>query len=139
METSEVRKRLTQAIERARKHAAERRVRSDEAGRAFEVFLSTIAVPLFRQAANILRSEGYQFNLFTPSGSVRLMSDRAAEDFIEVSLDVSGDVPQVVGHASRSRGHRVVESERPIGEPGTLTEEDLLEFLTKELEAFVER
>jgi hypothetical protein len=139
METSEVRRRLTQAIERAKKHAAERRARSDEAGRAFEVFLNTIAVPLFRQAANVLRSESYLFNLFTPSGSVRLMSDRAAEDFIEVSLDVSGEVPQVVGHASRSRGRRVVESERALGEPGTLTEEDLLEFLTKELEAFVER
>ncbi len=139
METSEVRRRLSQTIERARKHAAERRARSDEAGRAFEVLLNTIAVPLFRQAANILRSENYLFNLFTPPGSVRLMSDRAAEDFIEVSLDVSGEVPQVVGHASRSRGRRVVESERPLGEPGTLTEEDLLEFLTKELEAFVER
>ncbi len=139
METSEVRRRVTQTIERAKKHAAERRARSDEAGRAFEVLLNTIAVPLFRQAANILRSEGYLFNLFTPSGSVRLMSDRAAEDFIEVSLDVSGEVPQVVGHASRSRCRRVVESERPLGEPGTLTEEDLLEFLTKELEAFVER
>jgi hypothetical protein len=139
MEISEVRRRLTQAIERAKKNAAERRARSDEAGRAFEVLLDTIAVPLFRQAANILRSEGHLFNLFTPSGSVGLMSDRAAEDFIEVSLDVSGEVPQVVGHTSRIRGRRVVESERALGEPGTLTEEALLEFLSKELEAFVER
>ena len=130
---------LNQTIERAKRQAAERRARSDEAARAFETFLSTIAVPLFRQVANILRSDGYLFTVFTPSGSVRLMSDRAAEDFIELSLDTAGDRPQVIGHASRSRGRRVLESERAIGEPGELTEEAVLEFLLKELEAFVER
>jgi hypothetical protein len=139
METSEVRKRLNQTIERAKRQAAERRTRGDEAARTFETFLSTIAVPLFRQVANILRSDSYLFNVFTPSGSVRLMSDRAAEDFIELSLDTAGDRPQVIGHASRSRGRRVLVSERALGEPGDLTEEAVLEFLLKELEAFVER
>jgi hypothetical protein len=139
METSDVRKRVNQTIERAKRQAAERRARSDDATRAFEIFLSTIAVPLFRQVANILRSDGYLFNVFTPSGSVRLMSDRAAEDFIELSLDTTGDRPQVVGHASRRRGRRVLESERAIGNPGELTEEAVLEFVLKELEAFVER
>jgi hypothetical protein len=139
METSDIRKRVNQTIERAKRQAAERRTRGDDAARAFETFLSTIAVPLFRQVANILRSDGYLFNVFTPSGSVRLMSDRAAEDFIELSLDTSGDRPQVLGHASRSRGRRVLESERAIGAPGELTEEAVLEYLLKELEAFVER
>jgi hypothetical protein len=139
METSELRKRLTQTIERAKKQAAERRTRSDEAALAFDAFLKTTAVPLFKQAANILKSEGYPFTLFTPSGSVRLMSDRVTEDFIEVALDVSGDAPEVVGHVSRSRGRRVVETERNIGAPATLTEAELLDFLAKELEAFVER
>jgi hypothetical protein len=139
METSEVRKRLNQTIDRAKRQAAERRARGDDATRAFETFLATIAVPLFRQVANILRADSYLFNVFTPSGSVRLMSDRVAEDFIELSLDTSGDRPQVVGHASRSRGRRVLVSERTIGEPGELTEEAVLEFLLKELEAFVER
>ena len=77
METSEIRKRLNQTIERAKRQAAERRARGDEAARAFETFLSTTAVPLFRQVANILRSDGYLFTVFTPSGSVRLMSDRS--------------------------------------------------------------
>ena len=139
MEVSLLRQRLTQTIARAKKQAAERRARSDDAERAFETFLRAIAVPMFRQTVNILKSEGYPFSLFTPLGSVRLMSDRTAEDFIEVSLDVSGETPQVVGHSSRSRGRRVVESERAIGEPGALTEDDLLEFLAKELEAYVER
>jgi hypothetical protein len=139
METSDVRKRLNQTIERAKRQAAERRARADEAARTFETVLSSIAVPLFRQVANILRSDGYLFNVFTPSGSVRLMSDRAAEDFIELSLDTSDDRPQVVGHASRTRGRRVLVSERAIGAPDELTEERVLEFLLKELEGFVER
>jgi hypothetical protein len=139
MEISEIRKRLSQTIERAKRQAAERRARGDEAARAFETVLSTTAVPLFRQIANILRSDGYLFNVFTPSGSVRLMSDRTAEDFIELSLETAGEQPQVIGHVSRSRGRRVIESERAIGGPGELTEEMVLEFLLKELEPFVER
>jgi len=139
METSELRKRLNQTIERARRQAAERRAQSDEAGRAFESFLSATAVPLFRQVANVLRADGYQFSVFTPSGSVRLMSDRTAEDFIELTLDTAGETPQVMGHTSHSRGRRVRESERAIGAPGELTEEVLLSYLLKELEAFVER
>jgi len=139
METSEIRKRLNQTIERAKRNAAERRARSDEAARAFETFLSATAVPIVRQVANILRSDGYQFSVSTPSGSVRLMSDRTAEDFIELSLDTAGETPQVVGHSSYSRGRRVRESERAIGAPAELTEEAVLAYLLKELEAFVER
>ena len=47
----------------------------------------TIAVPLFRQVANALKADGYAFTVFTPSGSVRLMSDRVADDYIELTLD----------------------------------------------------
>jgi len=139
VETSELRKRLHQTIERARRQAAERRARSDEAGRAFDTFLETTAVPLLRQIANVLRADGYQFSVFTPSGSVRLMSDRTAEDFIELTLDNEGATPQVMGRASHSRGRRVRESERAIGAPAELTEDALLSYLLKELEAFVER
>ncbi len=139
MEIGDVRKRLVQTIERAKRQAVERRTRTDQAARAFDTFLSTIAVPLFKQVANALRPDGYLFNVFTPSGSVRLMSDRSAEDYIELSFDPGGEVPQVIGHTSRNRGRRVMESERPLGEPAVLTEEDVLVFLLKELEAFVER
>ena len=139
MEISHVRQRLIQTLERAKRQAAERRARTDQAAREYDVFLSTIAVPLFKQVAGALRPDGYLFNVFTPSGSVRLMSDRGAEDYIELSLDPAGETPQVVGHTSRNRGRRVIESERALGEPGSLTEEDVLEFLLKELEPFVER
>jgi hypothetical protein len=139
MEVSEVRKRLHATIEHAKQRAAERRARGGEATLAFERFLSNTAVPLFRQIANVLRTEGYLFNVFTPSGSVRLSADRIAEDFVELTLDTTGDTPQVMGHTSRSRGRHVVEAERAIGDPSALTEDMLLEYLLKELEAFVER
>ena len=68
------------------------------------------------------------------------MSDRAAEDFIELSLDTAGDPPRVIGHVSRSRGRpRASTPSARSAQPRRLTEEAVLEFLLKELEAFVER
>src|SRR3954469_2832841 len=139
MEIADVRKRIHSTIEHAKQRAAERRSRGDEAARAYSTFLDTVAVPMFRQVANVLKSEGYAFSVFTPSGSVRLMSDRTAEDFVELTLDTTGDEPTVIGHASRSRGRRVTESERAIGDPAALSESDVLEFVVKELEALVDR
>ena len=141
MEVSDVRKQVVAAIERAKRLEAERRARSDEAARDYPVFLERIAVPLFRQIANILKAERYSFSVFTPSGGVRLMSDKSANDFIELSLDTNGEKPVVVGHVTRGRGSRVLESERPIGlgSISELTEDDVLEFVLKELEPFVER
>ena len=102
METSDLRRRLSETIDTAKRTAAERRSRSDEASRAYAQFLDTIAVPLFKQVANILKVSGYSFTVFTPSGSVRLMSDKSAEDYIELSLDTSGDEPMVLGKSSRA-------------------------------------
>jgi hypothetical protein len=141
MEIASVRQQVLQTIDRAKRRAAERRVRADEASREYTLFLQEIAIPLFRQVANALKAESYVFNVFTPGGSVRLMSDKNAEDYIEIVLDTTGDRPLVMGHTSRARGHRVVESEAPIGESPVrdLTEEHVLQFLLKELEPFVER
>jgi hypothetical protein len=139
MEISLVRKRLTETIERAKKQAAERRGRSDQAARDFTVFLQKVAVPLFRQVANALKADGYAFTVFTPSDSVRLMSDRSADDYIELTLDPAENPPRVVGQISRTRGRRVIDAERAVGAPDAVTEEQLLDFLLKELEAFVER
>ena len=141
METGEVRKRLLHTMERARRAAAERRVRVDEASREYEIFLERIAVPLFHQVAGALRAEGYVFNVFTPGGSLRLMSERASQDYVELTLDTTGPEPQVIGHSSRSRGRRVLESERPLGDGPIreLTDEHVLQFVLKEIEPFVER
>jgi hypothetical protein len=141
VETSEVRQRVLQAMDRAKRAAAERRALSDEAAREFEVFLDRLAVPLFRQVANVLKAASYNFTVFTPGGSVRLMSDKAAEDFIELTLDSTGSRPIVLGRTSRARGRRIVASERPVGDGqvGDITEDRLLTFLLEELEPFVER
>jgi hypothetical protein len=141
METAAVRRRVTEAIDRARRHAGERRARADEAARNYAAFLEDVAVPLFRQVSSVLKAAGYPFSVFTPSGGVRLMSDRSADDYIELSLDTSGDHPLVLGHSRHRRGNRIVEREHAVGEQTVahLTEEGLLEYLLKELEPLVER
>jgi hypothetical protein len=141
MEISEVRKKVRDTIERARRQAAERRQRNDEAARLFTRFLEDVAVPLFKQLANVLKIEGYPFTVFTPSGGVRLMSDRSADDYVEITLDTSADAPRITGRISRSRGRRVVDAERVVGhgDPASVGEDDLLAFVLKELEPFVEK
>ena len=141
METSAVRQRVNQIIDHAKRSAAERRARNDEAGRAYDRFLEQVAVPLFRQVAGALKAATYNFTVFTPSGSVRLTSDKTAEDYVEITLDTSGERPVVMGHTSRARGRRVLESERPIADEAVaeLTDQHVLEFVMKEIAPFVER
>ena len=141
MEISDVRRRVTETVERAKRSAGERRARADEAARDYETFLDSLAVPLVRQVANVLKVQGYLFGVFTPSGSVRLASEKSADDYIEISLDTSGDQPVILGHSRRARGGHIVENERPIGGPtiGSVTEEQVLTFLLAELEPLVER
>ncbi len=141
METAVVRRRVTEAIDKAKRNAGERRARADEAARSYAQFLDAVAVPLVRQVAGVLKASGYPFTVFTPSGGVRLMSDRSADDFIELSLDTSADEPMVLGRSRHHRGHRVVEHERAVAEQAVahVTEEQLLEYLLTELEPFVQR
>jgi len=141
METSVLRKRLADTVEAAKRTAAERRARAETAARDYSQFLDLVAVPLFRQVANVLKASGYSFTVFTPTGSVRLMSDKASEDYIELSLDTSADQPMVMGRSSHARGRRVIENERAIAEQtvANLTEDHVLNYLLKELEPFVER
>jgi hypothetical protein len=140
MEISEVRRRLRAAIEGARSDAQQRRSRNDTASREYEKFLSECAVPLFHSFASALAGEGLRFKVFSPAGSVRLASETAADDFIELELDTSGNHPQVIGRSSRGRGRRQVTSERPVREGAdiaSLTEENVLDFLVDEIRAFV--
>jgi hypothetical protein len=142
MEISEVKKRVVETIQRAKRTAAERRVRVDEAAREYEQFLERIAVPLFRQIAAVLKAESIHFTVFTPSGSVRLMSDRSNDDYIELALDNTGAYPRVIGRSSHGRGRRGTESETPLGADGPirdLTEQDVLTFVMNELEPLVAR
>ena len=142
MEISDVRKRLQRVIEEARRTAAGRRARIDAASAAYEAFLPRVAAPLFRQLANALTAEGHPFTLSTPAGSLRLVSERWPQDFIEIELDASGERPVVIGRVGRGRGSRVMRTERPIREDAKveeLTEDDVLEFVLKEIAPLVER
>jgi hypothetical protein len=98
-------------------------------------------VPLCKQLAGALKAEGYSFMTFTPGGAVRLASERSPEDFVELTLDTQGDEPLVIGRTRRGRGSRIIETERPLrqGPVRDITEDDVLSFLLKELEPFVER
>lgn len=139
---SEVRKRLRGVIDSARREATERRKRAATSEGDYQRFLDDIAVPIFRMFAGALRAEGYPFNLETPAGMVRLASEKSSDDYLEIALDTSHDVPVVVGRSSHRLGRRLTESERPVRQEAVvseLTEEDLVEFLLRELKPLVEK
>jgi hypothetical protein len=142
VEIADVRRRVRQRIEDARRRAAERRTQVDAAERDFARFLSDVAGPVFRQFAQALVAEGYPFSVNSPAGQLRLVSGRSRNDYIEIELDPLLDPPQAVGRAHRTHGTRTTTSERPV-RPGAevqeLTETDVLEFLTAEIGPFVER
>ena len=131
-----VRKRIRTEIEKARRDQAERRTRVAEAARAYEAFLETAAIPVFRMFANVLKSEGLHFEVMTPSGGVRLQSERNRDDAIEMELDGSADPPQPLVTVTRVRGSRVIQTDRTIKGSNPLvqlTEDDVVEMLVEEL------
>jgi hypothetical protein len=136
MDVALIRKRLKTEIDQARRTAAERRERSKTATRAYETFLEEIAVPTFRQVANILRAEGLPFEVQTPLGGVRLVSDRNRDDVIALELDTTQDPPLVMLSSLRTWGSRVRQSERAINERTAIdliTQDDVLDRVVEEL------
>lgn len=131
-----IRKRVQTAIEQARRDQAERRTRAAEARTNYENFLATAAVPVFRMFANVLKSEGLNFEVMTPADGVRLQSERNRDDAIEMELDTSADPPQPLVTITRVRGSRVLQSDRTIKGSNPLvqlTEDDVIEMLLEEL------
>jgi hypothetical protein len=142
VEVSHVRKRLMVAIERARKTGQERRERAIAVERAYETFLADVATPVTRMLASALKADGYPFTVATPGGSVRLASDRGRDDYIEFALDAASDPPEVIGRIGYGRGSRTITEERPVksgASPQAITDDDVLEFLLKALEPWLER
>jgi hypothetical protein len=136
MDVALIRKRLKTEIDQARRTAAERRERSKTATRAYETFLEEIAVPTFRQVANILRAEGLPFEVQTPLGGVRLVSDRNRDDVIALELDTTQDPPLVMLSSLRTWGSRVRQSERAINERTAIdliTQDEVLDRVVEEL------
>lgn len=130
-----IRKRVRAEIDAARKSSASRRDRALAAERAYDTFLADVAIPTFRQMANVLRAEGISFEVQTPSNGVRLVFDRN-RDAIELGLDTTLDPPQPMLVSTYTRGSRVVRSERFVtetSEVGAITEDDVIERLIEEL------
>ena len=135
-DVAEVRKRIRTEIEKARRDQADRRSRVAEATRVYDEFLQHAAIPAFRMFANVLKSEGLNFEVMTPSGGVRLQSERQRDDAIEMELDASADPPQPLVTITRARGSRVIQSDRTIKGSNPLvqlTEDDVIDMLLEEM------
>lgn len=142
LEVSEVRRRVRLTIDRARQDAAERRARAEVAEERGRRFIDQTATPVARQLASALRAEGFHYRLSTPPGSVRLVSEKHHEDFIDLAVDVTQDPATIMTLISHIRGRRVSATERPLSpelEIDKLTEDHVLEFLLSALPVFVER
>lgn len=142
VEIAIVRRHVQAAIAAARDRARRRRSETAEAEKAYEAFLENVATPVTKQVATVLKAEGQSFTVFTPGGGLRLASDRARDDFIELALDTASDRPQVIGRISRTRGSRTLTDERPVkadAAPDGLTEQDVLTFLMDALQPWFER
>jgi hypothetical protein len=126
----------------ARDRARHRREQADQAEKAYETFLDTLAAPLARQVVNALRAEGYAFTVSTPGRGLRLSLDQGRDDFVELELRTDVEQPYIVGRIRRTRGSRTLDEERPVkagAAPQDVSEEDLLEFLARALEPWLER
>jgi hypothetical protein len=142
MEIPDIRRRVRAAIEQARRDAASRRERSDAAAHAYDEFLTRHAIPAFNALASALVAEGHRFKVHTPAGSVRLVSERSSDDFIELVLEKAEDPPVVLGRTSQGRGRRAISRERPVRDgagPESLTDEDVVTFVLSELVPLIER
>ena len=133
----------TETIERAKQHGrrAPRRAPT-QAARDYERVPAKVAVPLFRQVANALKAEGYAVHgvhaggqrapdVGPSRGRLHRADARHHRRRRRASSAHVSRTPRPPRHRRRAR-----RSARP--DP-TLTEEQLLDFLLKELEPFVER
>ena len=129
-------------MDRARVRAQQRRQHVAEAERAYATFLEQVATPTTQMMASVLKAEGLPFTASTPSGGLRLASDRGRDDYVEFDLDTTGERGVVVGRIRRTRGSRTIEEERPIkagAAPEELSDSDVLTFLVGALEPWLER
>ena len=100
LEAGEVRKRLRQTIEAARRDAVARRAALASEQQAFDAFLENHAVPVLRQVASALKAEGHVFQVLTPAGIASHLDDRF--DLLGNSLAI------LTGIASPDRARKLV-------------------------------
>ena len=142
LEVAQIRRRVQVRLADLKKVAATRRDRVVAAEKAYETFLSSLALPTLTTFAQALSAEAYPYRVLTPGGSVRLSSDRSNKTYVELRLDTSARVPSIVGEISRERGHRLVTEERVLagGTPlEEITDEMLVEFVLEAMADLIER
>ena len=143
LDAGEVRKRLRQTVEAAKRDAVARRAALASEQKAFDAFLENHAVPVLRHVASALKAEGHMFQVLTPAGTVRLQSDREPNDFLEIVLEAAKGTPTVLGHSSHARGSQLQTAEHRLGDASALvsdlTDEDVFEWVLRVILPFVER
>ncbi len=143
LDAGEVRKRLRQTVEAAKRDAVARRAALASEQKAFDAFLENHAVPVLRHVASALKAEGHMFQVLTPAGTVRLQSDREPNDFLEIVLEAAKGTPTVLGRSSHARGSQLQTAEHRLGDASALvsdlTDEDVFEWVLRVILPFVER
>lgn len=142
MEVSEIRRRLRQAIDAARRRQAERRALVADTSHAYERILETIALPVFQTLASALTAEGHRFKIETPAGIVRLVPERSGQERLELALETERDIPAVVLRSVRGRGSRTIENEAIVAEGPEIAEisdSNLVDAVVQQLIPFIER
>jgi hypothetical protein len=115
----------------AKQKAAARRAARDEASQAWATAVAEVVEPAATNVAAAFTGEGMPFRLDTPRGTIRLVSERSADDYIEVVLDDSDerDAPEVIGRSVRARGRQsVTVVEELLGPPSELSEDRVIAF-----------
>lgn len=133
-ELTDLRRRVRQAMQDAKRKAAQRREARDEASKAWDTAVAEVVEPAATQMAAALTGEGLPFRLETPRGTIRLVSEHSKDDYIEIVLDADDerDVPEVIGRNVIGRGRQsVTVIEESLGAPSALTEDRVTEFLLK--------
>jgi len=141
LDVSDLRKRILRALDEGRKDALSRRSSVDAARGDFATFLENIAVPMLRQAVDVLRSERLLFSVHTPADSARLAADQSPDTYLEFVLNVAAPQPQVVGRVSVARGRQgVIVEERELSASKAIAElddDDVAKFLVSEVSKLV--
>lgn len=133
-ELTDLRRRVRQAMQDAKRKAAQRREARDEASKAWDTAVAEVVEPAATQMAAALTGEGLPFRLETPRGTIRLVSERSKDDYIEIVLDADDEreVPEAIGRNVMGRGRQsVTVIEESLGAPSELTEDRVTEFLLK--------
>jgi hypothetical protein len=142
LELDQIRRRVQTRLTEVKRAAVTRRDRAAAAERAYEGFLTNVATPTLTAVAQSLAAEGYPYRVITPGSAVRMVSDRSNRTYLEIRLDTTGPVPQVIAEVGRERGSHVLADDRPVGEGlpvDAITDEHVLAVAVEAMDALIDR